>query len=181
MSWDTIIISLLSCAFIGDLIMRMLFKSDRRVADAKADIAESEAAKAAVEVRKAIEAAHMDECKHYEERLTSQRSQYEERISDLHNTIDKMNSQLESYVERDIAKDKRFDSQTEKYRDTRSHYEDALIKIADYERTIGTLELELEKKRCDLLTCPFRQPPNTHTPPSTNETKEEYFSKRNKR
>lgn len=171
MNWETIILSLLSCAFVGDIFTRLVFKSDRRVADAKADVAESEARKAAVEVRKAMEDAHAVQCQ-----------QYEERIKDLHNTIDKLNEQLDRYVERDAAKERRFDEQTEKLRDVQRKYADSLKDVADehsknteYEKRIGDLELELERKRCDRLDCPFRLPPNVHTPTPTDLSIVEYF------
>lgn len=182
MNWETIILSLLSCAFVGDIFTRLVFKSDRRVADAKADVAESEARKAAVEVRKAIEEAHAAECRHYEERLKEQNDQNNARTSELHDAVDKVNKQLNFYIERDIEKEKRFDEQTAKLREVQHKYDNALTEIADenakntaYEKRIGELELELERKRCDRLDCPFRLPPNVHTPTPTDLSIVEYF------
>lgn len=173
MNWETIILAILGCSFVGDIFVRLVFKSDRRVANAKADVAESEAMKAAVEVRKTMEEAHAVQCQ-----------QYEERIKDLHSTIDKLNDQLDRYVERDASKEARFDNQTEKLRDVQGKYANALMELADehsknteYEKRIGELELELERKRCDRRRCPFRLPPNAETPTSIDISIDEYFKK----
>lgn len=48
----------------------------------------------------------------------------------------------------------------------------------DYIKRIATLELELEKKRCDDMPCPFRQPPNAHTQAVAGLTKQKYFKNR---
>lgn len=46
------------------------------------------------------------------------------------------------------------------------------------EKTIAGLQLELEKKKCEDLACPFRLPPNAHTPPAAGLTKEQYHSQK---
>lgn len=145
-------------------------KNNNRIENTKAANAEIEVEKnkalAEAEAKEALEKAHATQC-----------HQYEERISDLHNTIDKLNEQLDNYVTRDAAKEERFDNQTEKLRTVQHKLLDATTQIIGYVKKIGELELELEKKRCDYLECPFRRPPNAHTPANGEETIEQHFKK----
>lgn len=46
----------------------------------------------------------------------------------------------------------------------------------DYIKQVAALEIELEKKRCDLIKCPYRQPPNAHTPAKEDMSIHEYFA-----
>lgn len=163
MNWESIILAIVGLGVFGDILLRILFKSDRRIADAKADVAESEAFKAKND-------AHAEQCR-----------QYEERIQDLHKNLDKMTEQVEHFIERDGAKEERFDKQTEKLRETQRELLIATQKETQLARHIGELELELEKKRCDDLPCAFRQPPNAHTTPRVGLNKEEYFRQRDKK
>lgn len=186
MNWESIILAVLGLGFVGDIIMRFIFKSDRRVADAKADVAESEAAKAAVEVRKAIEEAHTIACRHYEERLAEQHKQAEERLAEMHGTVVKLDEQLAKAVQRDAEKEARYDEQTQKLREVQAKYANVLIELTnenkkntEYEKRIGELELELERKRCDRRRCPFRLPPNAETPSSVEIDITEYFKEEN--
>lgn len=167
MDWSTVILSILGLGWVGDIVFR-LFKSNRRIENSKADNAEIEVEKnkalAEAESKKALEEAHAVE-----------RHQYEERISDLHNTIDKLNGQLDGYVERDAAKEKRFDEQTAKLRDVqRKLLEETQLDI-EYEKRIGDLELKIEKIKCYRKKCPFRQPPTTDTPIPDGRDISEYF------
>lgn len=41
----------------------------------------------------------------------------------------------------------------------------------------GELKVELAKKKCEDLPCPFRMPPNAYTPPVAGESKESYIKK----
>lgn len=167
MNWADIILAVLGLGFVGDVVLR-LFKSNRRIENAKADSAEIEVEKnkaiAQAEAKKALEEAHDAECK-----------LYEERIKDLHNSIDKLNEQLDYYIGRDKAKEERFDNQTEKLRDVQRKLLDATQEITEYVKKIGALELELAKYRCNVLDCPFRQPPTADTPSKKGLTKDKYF------
>lgn len=162
MNWETIIVSVLGLTVFGDILLRVLFKSDRRIADSKADIAEAEAIKAK-------DAAHAEQCR-----------QYEERIKDLHGSIDKLNEQLDHYIERDAQKEDRFNNQTSFLRDKQRELLESTQRETEYVKRIGELELELEKKRCDDLPCAWRLPPNAHTNPIKGQNKEEYLKNRRK-
>lgn len=176
MTWYDITIAVAS-AFGGIEFIKWMWekifnrKNNNRIANTKATNAEIEVEKnkaiAEAEAKKALEEAH-----------TVERKQFEERISDLHRTIDKLNEQLDSYVERDAAKEKRFDEQTLKLRDVQGMLYESAKREIEYERRIGMLELELAKKRCDDLPCPFRLPPNAHTQAAAGMTREAYFYKR---
>lgn len=151
-------------------IVNIIFnrKNNSRIEDTKATNAEIEVEKnkaiAEAEAKKALEEAHAVE-----------RRQYEERISDLHKTIDKLNEQLDGYVERDVAKEKRFDEQRDKLRDVqRKLLEETQLDI-EYEKRIGELELKIEKVKCYRKKCPFRQPPTAETPAHDGRDIEEYF------
>lgn len=143
-------------------------KNYSRIENTKATNAEIEVEKnkaiAEAEAQKALEEAH-----------TVERQQYEERIADLHKTIDKLNEQLDGYVERDAAKERRFDEQTGKLRDVqRKLLEETQIDI-EYEKRIAALELTIERVKCNRRKCPFRQPPNADTPAYDGRDINEYF------
>lgn len=174
MNWETIILSVVGAAFFGDMIMRLLFKSDRRIAEAKAEVAEAEAEVAEAEALK----AHDETLKLKDEAHAKHCKQYEERIEDLNNSITRLNTQLDRYIERDAAKEKRFDEQTQKLRDVQRKLLEATQQITELVKKQGMLEIELERKRCDEIRCPFRQPPTAYTEPMSGLTKEEYFVKR---
>lgn len=159
--------------YIGNMIFNR--KNNSRIANTQATNAEIE-----VEKNKAI--AEADAKKALEEAHAVERKQYEERISDLHSTIDKLNEQLDGYVERDAAKEKRFDEQTQIFRKERSERlalekEKAEMEVM-YLKKVAELELELQRKRCDFLLCPYRKPPTAHTPPREDITIDEYFATR---
>lgn len=147
-------------------------KNNSRIEDTKATNAEIEVEKnkatAAVEAKEAAEDAHAKQCK-----------QFEERIADLHKSLDTVNGQLDYYIQRDIEKEKRFVEQTnllrEKQRELLSLEKNKAEMEVGYLKRIGELEMELEKKRCDYLLCPYRKPPTAHTPPRDNRTIDEYF------
>lgn len=176
MTWYEITIAVAG-AFGGVELVKFLWsmifnrKNNSRIEDTKATNAEIE-----VEKNKAI--AEADAKKALEEAHAVERRQYEERIADLHKTIDKLNDQLDGYVERDSSKEKRFDEQTQKLRDVQSKLYDSAKREIQYEKRIGELELELTKKRCDFLLCPYRKPPTAHTPPKSGITIDEYFAER---
>ena len=52
--------------------------------------------------------------------------------------------------------------------------------LLEAERKISELSIELANVRCDDKKCPFRQPPNAHTPPPPDMSKEEWHLNRNK-
>ena len=150
-------------------------KNNSRIENTKATNAEIEVEKnkttAAVEAKEAAEDAHAKQCK-----------QFEERIGDLHKSLDTVNGQLDYYIQRDIEKEKRFDEQTALFRKEKSERlalekEKAEMEVM-YIKRIAQLELELEKKRCDFLKCPYRQPPTAHTPQRDNKTIDEYFKEK---
>lgn len=169
MNWETIILSIVGLGVFGDILMRFLFKSDRRIADAKATTSEAQAVVAEAEAMKAINDAHALHC-----------HQYEERIIDLHNSIDRLNGQLDSYIKRDAAEEARYDEQTKKLREVQKMLLDTTLQVTELTRENGALKIELERKRCDELKCTFRQPPTAYTEPMGDMTKEEYFNKRKK-
>lgn len=116
--WIGVLMGVLSITYVGDILMRVLFRSDRRVADAKADKAEAEANEKEWELE-------------------------EKRISELCNTIEWLNKQLDAYVERDASKEERFDRQTERLREVQRQFAQAQDRIIEITRENGQLELRL--------------------------------------
>lgn len=138
-------------------------------------IAETEATNAEIEVEKNKAIAEAEAKKALENAHAVERQQYEERIADLHKTIDKLNEQLDGYVERDASKESRFDEQTTKLREVqRKLLEETQLDI-EYEKRIGDLEVRIEKIKCYRKKCPFRQPPNADTPAQDGRDINEYF------
>lgn len=138
-------------------------------------IANTEATNAEIEVEKNKAIAEAEAKKALEEAHAVERKQYEERIADLHKTIDKLNEQLDGYVERDAAKEKRFDEQTAKLRDVQHKLLESTQKEIEYVRKIGELEVERERIKCYRKKCPFRQPPTADTPMPDGRDIIEYF------
>ena len=173
MTWYEITIAVAG-AFGGVELIKWLYtiifnrKNNSRIENTKATNAEIEVEKnkalAEAEAKKALEDAHAVE-----------RKQYEERISDLHRTIDKLNEQLDGYVERDAAKEKRFDEQTAKLRDVQHKLLESTQKEIEYVRRIGELEVERERIKCYRKKCPFREPPTADTPMPDGRDINEYF------
>lgn len=162
MNWESIIMMVLGALLTGDILMRILFKSNRRIADANADIAEAQ--------------ADTDEWHRYKEEL----ERYDNIIKSLQNTlqtqIDQNSALVKDHAVERAKLEVRFNNQTDRLRDTQRLLTSANEKEVEYVKRIGELELELEKKRCDDLPCPFRQPPNAHTQNSKGQNKTEYFS-----
>lgn len=166
MNWESIIMMVLGALLTGDILMRILFKSNRRIADANADIAEAQ--------------ADTDEWHRYKEEL----ERYDNIIKSLQNTlqtqIDQNSVLVKDHAVERAELEARFNNQTARLRDTQRLLTSANEKEVEYVKRIGELALELEKKRCDDLPCPYRQPPNAHTQNGTGLTKTEYFSKKSK-
>lgn len=179
MTWYEITIAVAG-AFGGVELVKFLWnmifnrKNNSRIANTEATnaeiVVEKNKALAAVESKEAAEDAHAKQCQ-----------QYEERIADLHKSLDTVNGQLDYYIQRDIEKEKRFVEQTNLLREKQRALLDVEKEKAEVEvrhiKRISDLELELEKKRCDDLPCPFRLPPNAHTQAMAGVTKEIYFTK----
>lgn len=80
-------------------------------------------------------------------------------------------------------KEERFAEQTNLVRKLNSEVVELTLTIGkkdlEHSKEIAALELELVTVRCDDKPCPFRQPPNAHTPPREGLTKEEYHKSKN--
>lgn len=50
--------------------------------------------------------------------------------------------------------------------------------VLDLVKQVAERDIELANVRCDDRHCPFRQPPNAHTPPKDGLTKEDYHSQK---
>lgn len=154
-------------------------RNNSRIEDTKAAIAEVEAKNAEIEVEKnkalaAVEAKEVAEDAH-----AKQCHQYEERIADLHKSLDTVNEQLDYYIKRDMEKEKRFDEQTKKLRDVQHKLLEETQVDIEYEKRIAELELTLEKVKCHRSKCPFRLPPNAETPAPDGRDINEYFKDEN--
>lgn len=158
MNWESIIIALAGCAFVGDIIMRVLFKSHRDMDGAKAAQAQADAENAQAQ-------ADAEEWRRYKEELDN----YHVTISTLQNTIQAQAQHIDELIKAHAEERKeleaRYDDQKKRLREVQEALLAANEREVGYVRRIGELELELERKRCDTLDCPFRQPPNAHIPP----------------
>ena len=164
-------------------------KNNSRINDTVASNAEVEAEKnkaiaqveiknAEIELEKNRAVAEADAKKALEEAHAVERKQNEERIAELHKSLDTANEHITYLEERDAAKEKRFDEQTQKLRDVQGKLYESAQREVQYEKRIGELELELAKRRCDFIACPYRKPPTAHTPPRESITIDEYFATR---
>lgn len=80
------------------------------------------------------------------------------------------------------AKEERFAEQTQLVRRQNTEILDLYKEIAQKDLThakeIAALELELARKRCDDMPCPFREPPTASTQPKPGLTKEQYHKQK---
>ena len=78
------------------------------------------------------------------------------------------------------AKEERFAEQTQLVRKQNTEILDLTTRMAEkdlaHAKEKAALELELAQKKCEDSDCPFRRPPNAHTPPRPGLTKEQYHS-----
>lgn len=149
MMFENIILPILTLLLGGGLAAFITVKATKRTADANADQAE---------VQTRADEFHL---------LKEQIELNQQQNLDLTKT----NLELTEHVK---DKAKKFSEQTEILRRTQAKLlaaEEEKIKLTS---EIGDLKVEIATKRCDDLPCPFRQPPNAHTPPQNGLTKEEY-------
>lgn len=169
---STIIISWLSGGGLTALIGAWLYrKQNARLKESEAKLAEVNVDKGRIEAKK-----------QESDRLLAQ-------IDHQQSTIDKLTERNEKLVEMNAAKEDRhqqdikdwqdrFDRATDRTREVQREREQlANDKMALIEEN-GNLKLELQKKRCDDLPCPFRLPPNAHTPAKAGLERSTYFAQR---
>ena len=79
-------------------------------------------------------------------------------------------------------KEERFIDQTQLVRRLNTEVLDLTRQMAEKDvehvKKIAALELELLEVRCNDKPCPFRTPPNAHTPPKKGLTKEKYHAQK---
>lgn len=170
--FSTILISLLSGGGVTTLVGAWIYrKQNTRLKEAEAKIAEVNVDKGRIEAKKQEEDRLLAQIDHQQSTI--------DRLTDRNEKLVQMNAEKEDRHQQDIKDwQDRFDRATDRTREVQREREQlANDKIALIEEN-GELKLELQKKRCDDLPCPFRQPPNAHTQPSVGVTRETYFEKR---
>lgn len=95
----------------------------------------------------------------------------------------KLLSETNVFLQKQLKeKEVRFDEQTQLVRRLNTEVLDLTREKAEMEigylKRVATLELELVEVRCNDKPCPFRTPPNAHTPPKKGLTKEQYHSQK---
>ena len=88
---------------------------------------------------------------------------YEERISDLHKSVEALNETEVRQAKRIAELNAALDNKVARIREV----EDRLV-VTERENTrlaeaVGTLKEDLANHRCHILECSHRQPPNKHT------------------
>lgn len=149
--FDTVVLPILTLLLGGGIASIITFKATRRKADADASQAE---------VQARTEEFHL---------LKEQIELNQQQNLDL----TKMNLELVDQIK---DKTRRYTEQTEILRKAQANLlkaeEDKMKLVAEN----GDLKVELAKKKCEDLPCPFRLPPNAYTPPKPDLTKEEYHT-----
>lgn len=143
-------------------------KQNKRLKEAETKLAEVSVDKAKVETR--AEDWHI-----WKDQLEAEREHVKFQDSRIADLLKENDAKDDKHREDIKAWEERFTKQTEYLRgvqrDLTQNYEEKLKLTQEN----GELRIELEKKRCDDLLCPWRKPPNAHTPPDANIKKEEYF------
>lgn len=89
----------------------------------------------------------------------------------------RMNAEKEDRHQQEIKNwEARFTDQTKVLRNAQRNEKERADEVIRLTEENGLLRVELEKKRCDDMACPFRLPPNAYTPPQNGVSKEEHFS-----
>lgn len=143
-------------------------RQNKRLKDAEAKLAEVNVDKAKVEAK--VEDWHL-----WKEQLEAEREHVKfqnERIAELL----KENDAKDDRHRQDIKDwEDRFTKQTEYLRGVQRGLTQSYEEKLQLTQEKGELGIELEKKRCDNMDCPWRQPPNANTPPKKGIKKEDYF------
>lgn len=171
---STILLSIISTAtpLIGSGVW-FFRKQNKRIKDAEASVAEINVTKAKVEAK--AEDWHI--WKEQNDALSEQNQKLIERNKQL---VD-MNAEKEDRHQEDIKDwESRFDKAVDRTREVQRENASLHEDIVELTKQNGSLKLELEKVRCNDLSCPFRLPPNIHTPPKPKESKEEFFKNKKK-
>lgn len=147
---------------LGGLGVFMYRKQNRRLKDSEAALAEANVERAKMESRK--------------DQITLL-SDLNASLIERNDKLVKMNAEKEDRHQQDIKDwEERFTKQTEVLRGAQRNEKERADEVIRLTEEVGHLKVELEKKRCDDMPCPFRLPPNAYTPPQKGETKEKYFA-----
>lgn len=169
---NTIIISLLSGGGLTTLIGSWIYrKQNKRIKEAETKLAEVNVDKGRIEAKKQESDRLLAQIDHQQGTI--------DKLTERNEKLVQMNAEKEDRHQQDIKDwQDRFDRATDRTREVQREREQlANDKIALVEQ-IGELRLELQKKRCDDLPCPFRLPPNAHTLPLADVSRDTYFKKR---
>lgn len=94
-------------------------------------------------------------------------------------TLQETNEWLQKQLQ---LKEERFAEQTQLVRKQNTEILDLTRRIAEAEiahaQEVAALRIELAEVRCNDENCPFRQPPNSKTPPQPGLTKEQYHAQK---
>lgn len=155
MMFETVILPIITAIFGGGLASVVTWRSAHRKANADASQAEIQAR---------TEEFHL---------LKEQIELNQQQNLDLTKT----NLELTEHIK---DKAKKYSEQTEILRKAQSDLlkaeEDKMRLVAEN----GDLKVELAKKKCEDMPCPFRLPPNAYTTPTAGETKENYVKRTRK-
>lgn len=101
----------------------------------------------------------------------------QERLAELNHALNEKTEQIRNLT------DKLYKSEQEvnRVQDLLNDEKDLVNALTnEHLRIENNLQLELAKKKCEDIKCPFRKPPTPDTPPIPNMTKEEYHAQRTK-
>lgn len=146
-------------------------KQNKRLKDAEAKLAEVGVDKAKVEAL--TENWHL-----WKEQLEAEREHVkfqDQRITDLLAENDRKDDKHSTDIK---AWEERFTKQTEYLRGVQRELTQSLEEKIRLTQEIAELRIQHEREKCEDLPCPWRQPPNAHTPPNPRLNKEDYFKQR---
>lgn len=169
---STILISLLSGGSLTTLIGAWFYrKQNARLKESEAKLAEVNVDKGRIEAKKQEADRLLAQIDHQQSTI--------DKLTERNEKLVQMNAEKEDRHQEDIKDwQDRYDRATDRTREVQREREQlANDKIALVEQ-IGELKLELQKKRCDDLPCPFRLPPNAHTLAKEGLERSTYFAAR---
>lgn len=156
---------------IGGVGIFMYRRQNKRLKNAEAALAEVNVDKAKAETKNENSAIL--------ERQIEQLSTLNDKMMSRNKELIQMNAEKEDRHQRDIKDwEERFTNQTTVLRNAQRNEKERADEVIRLTEENGKLRVELEKKRCDDMPCPFRLPPNAYTPPTEGISKEDYATKR---
>lgn len=144
-------------------------KQAKRLKEAEAQLAEANVIKAKIEGKSEEWHIWKEQCESL--------SELNHKLTERNEKLVQMNADKEDRHQQDLKDwETRFTEQTTYLRGVQRDLIAANEREKEHIRKESQLELELARKKCEDIDCPFRKPPTPDTPPMPGMSRDEYHS-----